>query len=73
MKGIIKTEEQYQEALNQLEAIFDAPIGSAESDEADFLVLLIDDYEQKHYPIETPALLRPLRYEWRKCNSNKKT
>lgn len=61
MKGIIKTEEQYQKALNQLEAIFDAPKGSAESDEADLLVLLIDDYEQKHYPIETPDPIEAIK------------
>lgn len=61
MKGIIKNEEQYQEALSQLETIFDAPVGSVESDEADLLVLLIDDYEQKYYLIETPDPIEAIK------------
>lgn len=50
----IKSESDYFDALNRLEVIFDAKIGTPESDEADILGLLIDEYEKKHYPIETP-------------------
>lgn len=48
---IIKTEEDYQQALEQLSVMFDAKIGLPESDEADLLALLVDEYENKHYPI----------------------
>jgi HTH-type transcriptional regulator/antitoxin HigA len=51
---LIKNEQDYQNALSRLDFIFDAPTGSAESDEADVLSLLVDDYENKHYPIEAP-------------------
>ena len=47
----IKTEEEYPKALKRLDIIFDAPIGTPESDEADILVAAIDAYENKHYPI----------------------
>lgn len=47
----IKTEADYRQALKRLEEIFDAPIGTAENDEADKLGLMIDEYEKKHYPI----------------------
>jgi HTH-type transcriptional regulator/antitoxin HigA len=50
----IKTETDYTRALKRLEAIFDAEIGTTESDEADVLGLLVDEYEKKHYPIEAP-------------------
>ncbi len=50
----IKSNADYQNALKRLEVIFDAVVGSQESDEADVLGLLIDEYEKKHYPIETP-------------------
>jgi HTH-type transcriptional regulator / antitoxin HigA len=50
----IKSKSDYQEALKRLEVIFDAKIGTPESDEADILGLLIDEYEKKHYPIEAP-------------------
>ena len=51
---LIKNEHDYQNALSRLDRIFDTPTGSAESDEADVLTLLIDDYENQHYPIEAP-------------------
>lgn len=58
---LIKTEADYKEALKKLEALFDAPIGSAESDEADILGLMIDEYEKKHYPIEAPDPIEAIK------------
>lgn len=49
---LIKTEAEYREALKRLDEIFDAKLGTSESDEADLLALLIDHYENKNYPIE---------------------
>lgn len=57
----IKTETDYREALKQLEKIFDAPIGTAENDEADILSLMIDEYEKKHYPIEAPDPIEAIK------------
>jgi len=45
----IKTESDYREALERLEVIFDAAFGTPESDEADVLGLMVDEYEKKHY------------------------
>ena len=47
----IKTKEDYQMSLKRLEVIFDAPVGTVESDEADIIGLMIDEYEKRHYPI----------------------
>jgi len=47
----INTEEDYQQAIEQLSVLFDAKIGTTESNEADLLALLVDEYENKHYPI----------------------
>jgi len=47
----IKSENDYQEALQRLDQLFDAKIGTPESDEADILALLIDNYENEQYPI----------------------
>lgn len=57
----IKTEADYQVALNRLDKIFDAKIGTKESDEADILGLLIDDYENIHYPIEAPDPIEAIK------------
>ncbi len=58
---LIKTENDYQAALKRLEIIFDAEIGTQESDEADIIGLLIDDYEKKHYPIEAPDPIEAIK------------
>lgn len=57
----IKNEPDYNSALKRLEVIFDAPVGSKESDEADLLGLLIDDYEKKHYPIDSPDPIEAIK------------
>lgn len=57
----IKTEADYRDALKKLEIIFDAVIGTPESDEADVLGLMIDEYEKKHYPIEAPDPIEAIK------------
>ena len=57
----IKTERDYREALKRMEEIFDAEIGSLESDEADILGMMIDEYEKKHYHIETPDPIEAIK------------
>lgn len=58
---LIKSETDYQNALKNLEKIFDAKIGTPESDEADVLGLLIDEYEKKHYPIDAPDPIEAIK------------
>ena len=57
----IKTKEDYQMSLKRLEVIFDAPAGTVESDEADILGLMIDEYEKRHYPIESPDPIEAIK------------
>lgn len=57
----IRTETDYQNALERLEVIFDAKIGTPESDEADILGLLIDEFEKKYYPIEAPDPIEAIK------------
>ena len=58
---LIKTEADYQTALKRLEIVFDAKTGTTESDEADILGLMIDEYEKKHYPIEAPDPIEAIK------------
>lgn len=51
---LIKSEKDYEDALKRLEVIFDAEPGSPEGDELEVLSLLIENYENEHYPIEMP-------------------
>jgi HTH-type transcriptional regulator/antitoxin HigA len=57
----IKTESDYRTGLNRLENIFDAPRGTPESDEADILGLMVDEFEKKHYPIEAPDPIEAIK------------
>jgi HTH-type transcriptional regulator/antitoxin HigA len=58
---LIKKDADYKLALKRLEVIFDAAIGTVESDEADILGLMIDEYERKHYPIEAPDPIEAIK------------
>lgn len=57
----IKSESDYREALGRLEVIFDAAVGTPESDEADVLGLMVDEYEKKHYQIEAPDPIEAIK------------
>lgn len=58
---LIKTEEDYQQALERLSDLFDSKIGTSESDEADVLAMLVDEYEKKHYPIDSPDPIEAIK------------
>lgn len=57
----IRTESDYRLTLDRLELIFDAEIGTPDSDEADILGLLVDEYEKKHYPIDAPDPIEAIK------------
>ncbi|WP_428655788.1 hypothetical protein [Runella sp.] len=52
----IKTETDYFIKLKRMEKIFDAVVGTPESDEADILGAMIEEYEKKHHQIETSKI-----------------
>jgi len=58
---LLKTEEDYLQALERLAELFDAKIGTSKSDEADVLALLVDEYEKKHYPIDSPDPIEAIK------------
>lgn len=58
----IKTEKDYQQALNRLEAIFDAKKETSEGDELELLGVLIDQYENKHFPINLPDPVEAIKF-----------
>lgn len=58
---IIKTEKEYDQALERLNEIFDATPNSEEEQEAELLALLIENYEDEHYKINTPDPITAIR------------
>lgn len=58
----IKTNKDYQKALKRLELIFDARPGTKDGDELDILALLIERYEDEHYPIDAPDPIEAIKF-----------
>jgi HTH-type transcriptional regulator/antitoxin HigA len=58
----IKTKKDYQQALNRLEEIFDARMGTKEGDELEILGILIDQYENEHFPIDLPDPIDAIKF-----------
>ena len=68
----IKSDKDYQEALGRLEVIFDAPIDSKEGDEAEILSLMIENFENQNYPIETPDPIEAIKIRMEELNLRQK-
>ena len=51
---LIKSEKQYDKALERLNEIFDAKPNSSEGQEAELLSLLIESYEETNHVIDSP-------------------
>ncbi len=60
--SIIKNEEQYKKYLSRMNAIFHAKEGSPESEELDLLALVLEKYEEEHYPIDAPNPIDAIRF-----------
>ncbi len=58
----IKTDKDYQNALERLEFIFDAKKGTSEGDELEILSILIEKYEEKLYPIDLPDPIEAIKF-----------
>lgn len=52
---ILKTETEYEAALERVETLMNAKPGTPEEDELDLLCMLVERYEQEHYPIGMPS------------------
>ena len=59
---VLKTEEDYQEALAYLETLMDAQAGSPELRELELFTILIEKYEQENYPIDLPDPIEAIKF-----------
>jgi HTH-type transcriptional regulator/antitoxin HigA len=50
----IKSTQDYERALARVDELMDAEPDTPEGDELDVLVTLVESYEDKHFPIESP-------------------
>lgn len=60
---VLKTEEDYNNASMRLMEIFHANPNTPESDELDLLMVLIKDYDDKHYELPELDALEVIKYK----------
>ncbi|MEO6902185.1 MAG: helix-turn-helix domain-containing protein [Bacteroidia bacterium] len=58
----IKTKKDYQQTLERLEKIFDSKKGTIEGDELEILGILIEKYEDEHFPIGFPDPIEAIKF-----------
>jgi len=68
----IKTEADYQKALERLEIIFDAKKGTKEGDELEILSILIEKYEKEKFPIEMPDPIEAIKFRMEQLGMKQK-
>jgi HTH-type transcriptional regulator / antitoxin HigA len=50
----IRNEEDYETALEEIAALWEAESGTPEADRLEILMMLVEAYEAEHYPIPDP-------------------
>ena len=66
----IKTEADYEQALERLEIIFDSKKGSAKGDELEILAILIENYENEHFHIGFPDPIEAIKFRMEQMGYN---
>jgi HTH-type transcriptional regulator/antitoxin HigA len=66
----INNETDYQEALKRLEIIFDSKKGTPEGDELEILGILLEKYENEHFPIDFPDPIEAIKFRMEQMGYN---
>jgi HTH-type transcriptional regulator/antitoxin HigA len=66
----LKTRNHYHSAMARMETLFDAKPGTSEGDELEILGILIEKYEQEHYPIDYPDPIEAIKFRMEQMGYN---
>lgn len=69
---LIKSEQDYENALAQMETLFHANPGTKEHDDAELLMALIEHYESKHFPILPPDPIDVIKFRMEQLQLKRK-
>ena len=58
----IRSKAEYKEALREIEVLFDVADKTPEADRLEVLVMLVEKYEARHYPVTAPDPIDFLNY-----------
>jgi len=68
----IKNESVYNIALSEIERLWGSQEGSAKGDKLDILLVLVEAYETKHYPILPPDPIEAIRFRMEQMDLTRK-
>jgi HTH-type transcriptional regulator/antitoxin HigA len=68
----IRTEEDYQAALEEIERLMDAQPDTPEGDRLDVLATLVEAWEEKHCPIEEPDPIEVIQHRMEALGMSRK-
>ena len=69
---VLKTEDDYNKASMRLMEIFHAEPNTPESDELDLLMVLVKDYDDKHYQLPELDALEVIKYKMQEMGMKNK-
>ena len=58
----IKTQENYNTTLSQIESLMDAKPNTPQMDELEVLTTLVESYEEQHYAIDAPDPIEAIKF-----------
>lgn len=68
----IKSDSDHESALKRIQALMSAEASTEEGDELDVLATLVDAYEAKHFPIDTPDPIEAIRFRMEQTGLERK-
>lgn len=66
----IKTKKDYSQAIERLEMLFDAQKGTPQGDELEVLSILIEKYEDEHFPLGLPDPIEAIKFRMEQLGYN---
>jgi HTH-type transcriptional regulator/antitoxin HigA len=58
----IKTNDDHTAALQEIEKLWGAEVGTSAGDRLDVLITLVDAYEREHFPIDVPDPIEAIKF-----------
>ena len=68
----IRNNSDHESALKRIQALMSAKPGTEEGDELDVLATLVDAYEARHFPIESPDPIDAVKFRMEQMGLERK-
>ena len=68
----VKSEADYQAALDEIDAIFQAEPDTPDGDRLDVLVTLVMEYEKRNFPVDPPDPIEAIRFRMEQMGLTRK-